>query len=111
MNRRTLVALGAALVVTTAIGGTATAAGHGDYPNKPVTYIIPYNPGGESDVTARFQEQYFSDVAGQDVVIQYKPGAGGATAWSQLGQSEADGYTIASPSSACSPSASTSCSA
>lgn len=95
MNRRTLIALGAALLTTVGMAGTALAAGHGDYPNKPITYIIPYNPGGESDITARFQEQYFADAAGQDVVIQYKPGAGGATAWSQLGQSEADGYTIA----------------
>ena len=95
MNRRTLIALGAALLATAGLAAGAHAAGHGDYPSKPITYIIPFNPGGESDVTARFQEQYFSDVAGQDVVIQYKPGAGGATAWSQLGQSEADGYTIA----------------
>ena len=95
MNRRTLIALGTALLTTLGVAGAATAAGHANYPEKPITYIIPFNPGGESDVTARFQEQYFSDVAGQDVVIQYKPGAGGATAWSQLGQSEADGYTIA----------------
>ena len=95
INRRGIVALAAALSLGTAVATPALAAGHGDYPSKPITYVIPFNPGGESDVTARFQEQYFSDVAGQDVVIQYKPGAGGATAWSQLGQSEPDGYTIA----------------
>ncbi|GFE66774.1 tripartite tricarboxylate transporter substrate binding protein [Litoreibacter roseus] len=81
-------------VATTAALVTATTSFAADYPTKPVTYIIPYNPGGESDVTARFQEAYFSDVAGQDVVIQYKPGAGGATAWAQLNTLEADGYTI-----------------
>ena len=64
------------------------------YPSKSITYVIPYNPGGESDVTARFQEPYFKEITGQDVVIQYKPGAGGATAWAQLNTYEPDGYTI-----------------
>ena len=86
---KTLSAMGTALLL--GLGGMAAA---GEYPTKPITYIIPYNPGGESDVTARFQEAYFGDVAGQDVVIQYKPGAGGATAWAQLNGFEADGYTI-----------------
>ncbi len=86
---KTLSAMGTALLL--GLGGMAVA---GEYPTKPITYIIPYNPGGESDVTARFQEAYFGDVAGQDVVIQYKPGAGGATAWAQLNGFEADGYTI-----------------
>ncbi len=95
MNRRTLLAVTSAIALAGALTTPAMADGHGDYPSKPITYIIPYNPGGESDVTARYQEQYFADVAGQDVVIQYKPGAGGATAWSQLGQSDPDGYTIA----------------
>ena len=93
MNRRTLLAVASTLAMLGA--APALAQGAADYPSKPITYIIPFNPGGESDVTARFQEQYFKDVAGQDIVIQYKPGAGGATAWSQLGQAEPDGYTIA----------------
>lgn len=82
----------AALALATAL--LAPAAIAADYPSKPVTYIVPYNPGGESDVTARFQEPYFKEVTGEDVVIQYKPGAGGATAWAQLNGFEADGYTI-----------------
>ena len=89
MNRFLTTALGA---VTLAFGAGALLAE--DYPSRPIDYIIPYNPGGESDVTARFQEKFWSDVTGQDVVISYKPGGGGATAWSQLGGFEADGYTI-----------------
>ena len=88
---RVFLSLVAAAVVLASAGGVSAADG---YPSKPVTYIIPFNPGGESDVTARFQEPYFKEVTGQDVVIQYKPGAGGATAWAQLNGYAADGYTI-----------------
>ena len=45
-------------------------------------------------MTARFQEAYFKALTGQDLVITYKPGAGGATAWSQLNGYPADGYTM-----------------
>ena len=88
---RAMLSMAAAAAVLFASG---LAMAQDSYPSKPVTYIIPFNPGGESDVTARFQEPYFKEVTGQDVVIQYKPGAGGATAWAQLNGFAADGYTI-----------------
>lgn len=64
------------------------------WPEKPVNYIIPFNPGGESDITARMQQPYFKELTGQDLVVQYQPGAGGAVGWSQLNGMQADGYTI-----------------
>lgn len=81
-----------AVAIAAAIGvaGTQAAA----FPDKPITYVIPFNPGGESDVTARFQQPFFPEVLGQEAVIQSKPGAGGATAWAQLNGMRADGYTI-----------------
>ena len=80
-------AAAAALVTTLSVPAHA-------YPDKPITYVIPFNPGGESDVTARFQQPFFPDVLGQEVVIKSMPGAGGATAWGQLNGMRADGYTI-----------------
>lgn len=65
-----------------------------EFPTKPMTYIIPFNAGGESDVSARFQQTEWENVTGQQVVIQYQPGAGGAQAWSQLNSIAGDGYTI-----------------
>lgn len=65
-----------------------------DYPSKPVNYIIPFNAGGESDLSARFQQAAFEKVAGVATVIQYMAGAGGASAWSQLNGMPGDGYTI-----------------
>jgi len=66
----------------------------GAYPARAVNYVIPYSPGGESDVTARMQQVHFEAIAGQQLIIQNKPGAGGATAWAQLNGYEPDGHTI-----------------
>ncbi len=65
------------------------------YPSKAVTYLVPFAPGGESDVTARMQQRFFSELTGQSLIIQNAPGAGGATGWARLNHGfEADGYTI-----------------
>lgn len=64
------------------------------FPSKPMTYIIPFNAGGESDISARYQQSDWEAVTGQPVVIKYQPGAGGALAWSQLNSIPGDGYTI-----------------
>jgi tripartite-type tricarboxylate transporter receptor subunit TctC len=88
MSNKTLLAglVTAAMVVA----GAAFA----EYPEKPISYILAFNPGGESDISARFQQPYFEKVAGQQAVVQYQAGAGGAQAWSQLNSMEGDGYTI-----------------
>jgi tripartite-type tricarboxylate transporter receptor subunit TctC len=80
-----------ALLAVVWIGG-AVAAG---YPEKPLTYIICFNPGGESDITARIQEPVLKKLLGQDVVVTYKIGGGGAIGWSEMIRSKPDGYTIA----------------
>jgi tripartite-type tricarboxylate transporter receptor subunit TctC len=64
------------------------------YPDKTVNYIIPFGPGGESDISARLQEPVFKKLTGQSLAIQYKPGAGGAASWAQLNGMTADGYTV-----------------
>lgn len=83
------------------LGGTAalslavtTHAGAQTYPSKQINYILPFNAGGESDISARFQQSVFKQIAGVDMVIQYLAGAGGAQAWSQLNTMPGDGYTI-----------------
>jgi tripartite-type tricarboxylate transporter receptor subunit TctC len=59
-----------------------------------LTYVIPFPAGGESDVTARIQEPLLKSISGNDVVVQYKTGAGGATAWASLNKLPADGSTV-----------------
>ncbi|NQW95178.1 MAG: tripartite tricarboxylate transporter substrate binding protein [Polaromonas sp.] len=89
------------ILSTTLLGGSlaiglgyATNVTAQTYPSKSITYILPFNAGGESDISARFQQSVFKQVAGQEAVIQYLAGAGGAQGWSQLNSMPADGYTI-----------------
>jgi len=86
-----LAALAAVLIFSTSM---VLAMGHGSYPDKPVNYIIPFGPGGESDITARHQQPFFKKMFNEDLVISYKPGGGGAVGWSQLNGMKGDGYTI-----------------
>lgn len=80
------------LAASLALGSTLVLAA--DYPAKALNYIIPFGPGGESDVSARLQEPVFKKLAGQGMTIQYKPGAGGAAGWSQLNGMSNDGHTV-----------------
>ena len=61
---------------------------------KPVSYIIPFGPGGESDISARLQQPFFKETFGQDLVVSYKPGGGGAVGWASLNGLNNDGHTI-----------------
>lgn len=85
-TRRLIGAVGLAML--------ATAGAAQTYPDGPVNYIIPFNAGGESDVTARYQQARFRELTGQDMIVQYLPGAGGAQAWSGLNGINGDGQTI-----------------
>lgn len=73
-------------------GGLVTAAQA--FPDKSINYIIPFGPGGESDISARLQQPFFQKMFGEDLVISYKEGGGGAVGWSQLNSLPGDGYTI-----------------
>lgn len=88
--KTTLATIFAGLLASTPLAAQSVE----DFPTKPMTYIIPFNAGGESDISARFQQSEWEDVTGQQVIIQYQPGAGGAQAWSQLNSLPGDGYTI-----------------
>ncbi len=84
-------AVASALAAGLAMTGAAQAQ---IYPSKSINYILPFNAGGESDISARFQQAVFKKVSGVEIVIQYMAGAGGAQAWSQLNSMPGDGYTI-----------------
>lgn len=71
----TLIALSFALI---------PVSGMAAYPEKPITYIIPFNPGGESDITARLQEPHLEEILGVAVNVNHRPGGGGGVGWSNF---------------------------
>jgi tripartite-type tricarboxylate transporter receptor subunit TctC len=81
------------LAVSLALACAATAAAA--YPDKPIQYIIPFAPGGESDITARMQAQVFQQKYKQQMIVLNRPGAGGALIWGTLNGMTGDGYTVA----------------
>jgi tripartite-type tricarboxylate transporter receptor subunit TctC len=72
--------------------GAAFAA---PFPEKPINYLIPFNPGGESDIFARAQQPLMEKALGQSVLISYKPGGGGSVGWVDLIRAKPDGYFTA----------------
>jgi tripartite-type tricarboxylate transporter receptor subunit TctC len=78
-----------ALVV---MAGTALCAEK--FPTGPITYIIPFNPGGQSDVEARLQQPHLEKLLGVPIVVNYVPGAGGGLAWTKFAKAKADGYSV-----------------
>jgi tripartite-type tricarboxylate transporter receptor subunit TctC len=64
------------------------------WPAKPVRIVVPFTPGGSTDITARLVGNRLQEIWGQTVVIENKGGAGGNIAADAVAHSEADGYTI-----------------
>src|SRR4051812_8759609 len=64
------------------------------YPVRPVRMIVPYAPGGSSDIIARLLAQRVSETLAQTFVVDNRPGAGGMIGTSLLAKSVADGYTL-----------------
>lgn len=64
------------------------------YPAKPIRLIVPFVPGGQTDVVARALSQRVSDAFGQPVVVDNRPGAGGTIGAELAVRSPADGYTL-----------------
>jgi tripartite-type tricarboxylate transporter receptor subunit TctC len=86
---------GAAVLAGCATQSDTGGAAAEQYPSEQIQYVIPFDPGGESDVTARIQQQPLERALGEDVVVTNRPAGGGAVAWSELAtDTTADGHTI-----------------
>src|SRR6185503_19028056 len=82
------------LLILAALMIPAGAPGAAGYPEKNIRYIIPFVPGGESDVMARWQQTVFRKKYKNELIVDNRPGAGGGLAWSMLNGMSADGYTV-----------------
>ena len=81
-------ALGIALAATTA------ALAQSGYPNKPIRILVGFTPGGNSDIISRVVGNKMGELLGAQIVVENKPGAGGAIATEAAVRSAPDGYTL-----------------
>lgn len=73
---------------------TATLAGAQDYPNHPITLVIPFAPGGSTSVVGRGVADKMGEILGQKVVVDNRPGAGGTVGTKAVAKADPDGYTL-----------------
>jgi tripartite-type tricarboxylate transporter receptor subunit TctC len=81
-------------IVAAAMMATVGAAAHAAYPEKPVTMIVGFSPGGFTDVVARLVSRNLEQKLGQPFVVENKPGAAGTIAAEMVARAKPDGYTL-----------------
>ncbi len=83
------------LAVAAVLIGAQSVWAQADYPNRPITLIVPFSAGGTSDVIARLVAEQMGRVLGKSMVNENTAGAGGSTALTRAAHATPDGYTIA----------------
>ncbi len=83
----------AILTVSGAIGVALPAAAQ-TWPSQNLTLVVPFTPGGSTDILARLLSQKLTEALGQSVVVESRPGAGGALASGQVARARPDGNTL-----------------
>jgi tripartite-type tricarboxylate transporter receptor subunit TctC len=99
MADRIVARLGRSLVAALALLALAGAS-HAQYPDHPIKAVVPFPPGGGTDIFARVVSQRLAQVLGQPVVVENKGGADGNIGMEYAAKSAADGYTVLFNSSA-----------
>ena len=84
----------AAVLAALALGAAAAPAAAADYPEHPVQLVLSFPPSGATDVLARAVGQRLSTVLKQPVIVDNRPGAGGAIGMSYAAKAAPDGYTL-----------------
>ena len=100
MQKRLLILLTVGLLLISIIMGgctnrqSQTTNAKNNYPNKPITVIVPYSAGGGLDLLARSMEKKAPQYLGQPLIVVNKPGGAGCIGWNELASASPDGYTI-----------------
>src|SRR6185295_9912370 len=88
---RSLALIAALMAASLVSPGSAVAD---DYPNRPITLIVPFPPGGGVDTIARVMAQKLSPALGQQVIVENRPGAGAVIGTRAAAKAPPDGYTL-----------------
>ena len=89
MHRRTAITASAVLLLMASAGAHAQG-----YPNKPVRLVVPFAPGGTTDIVARIVAEKMGGALGQQVVVENKAGGGGSVGAMEVIKAPADGYVL-----------------
>ena len=83
-----------AIAAALALAPQSAFAQSQDYPNRPVTFVVPFAPGGVTGLFARLLGQKLEQRLGKPFVVDHRPGGGGVTAATAVARAAPDGYTI-----------------
>ena len=86
--------IGKSIAAALALVAVATAAAAQDFPNKPITVIVPFAAGGPTDTVARLVAQSMTNYLKQQVIVENAGGAGGTIGANKVAKSKPDGYTL-----------------
>jgi len=81
------------LLASLLAAGAPASAAQSNYPNKPIRMVVPFAPGGGSDISARILAAGLQDVLGQTIVVDNRPGAGSILGCDIVAKANPDGYT------------------
>jgi len=94
VSRRGFLGATAGISAATAFGISGIRPAHAAFPERGITVIVPYGPGGGSDISARLLAKDLEVVMGKPVTVENRAGGGGWVGWGSLAASKPDGYTI-----------------
>ena len=95
MHRRSALKALAALAATTLPTLNPAHAADEPWPNRPITYVVPFTPGAGADTVARILSEKLATVLGQPILVENRGGAGGSLGTDFVAKSAPDGYTVA----------------
>src|SRR5215470_4228394 len=93
MSRKLRIAMHLAALAALALCGAAPGLAQ-TWPSRTIKLVVPFGPGGPTDVSARLVTQIVQQDLGATIVVENRPGAGGATGSKSVANAEADGYTL-----------------
>ncbi|MCX7160135.1 MAG: tripartite tricarboxylate transporter substrate-binding protein, partial [Proteobacteria bacterium] len=85
-----------AVLLAVALGAlcSGVALGQGAFPDRPLRLVVPFPPGGSTDIVARVVAGKMAEGIGKAVIVDNKPGAAGNVATAEVAKGAADGYTM-----------------